>query len=83
MLPRSWGPDSLAVWRPGSHLPRDIKPCSPSPWVPPKPSVSNRQWLPRSGYYRALSLEPLCPWRDPMTFNDVEQVSPDPLLWGP
>lgn len=79
MLPRSWGPGSLAVWRPGSHLPRDIRPCSPSPQVPPKSLgiqqavVAKKRLLPHTE--PGAPLPHSCLWRDPMTFNA-------PMMWS-
>lgn len=60
MLPRSWGPGSLAAWRPRLPPTRDLRSCSPAPRTPPKPSMSSGQLLPPSGSYRPLSPEPLC-----------------------
>ena len=39
MLPRSWGPDSLALWRPRLPPTHNLRACSPAPRVPPKPLV--------------------------------------------
>lgn len=39
-LPGSWGPDSLAAWRPRLSLTQDRRPCSPAPWAPPEPPTS-------------------------------------------
>lgn len=78
MISRFWGPDNLAVWRPGSPITHPMTsgptPQSPRPLQSPGcPTGSGSHEVAQE--HCPLSQEPLsphsCPQREPVAFHNV------------